>query len=205
MTKSQEFTSLALDKLINESLADADDFEEELKKIDETQLVISDDKNSDDDYLEQSDKTWGETKNIINKTDGSSVSFNYVYQKIADLIDNGNAAMQMLQSIDLDVADPQLITSTATLINSIKGCISEFTKIHQQWVRFNQVLKLEQIKFENKKRLMKYRNDLNNGTDEEKTGTSPTDLIEVKTGDLVEFLQWKKEKEQREKLKDEKI
>ena len=52
---------------------------------------------------------------------------------------------------------------------------------------------------------MKYRNDLNNGTDEEKTGTSPTDLIEVKTGDLVEFLQWKKEKEEREKLKDEKI
>ena len=205
MTKSQEFTSLALDKLINESLADADDFEEELKKIDETQLVISDDKNSDDDYLEQSDKTWGETKNIINKTDGSSVSFNYVYQKIADLIDNGNAAMQMLQSIDLDVADPQLITSTATLINSIKGCISEFTKIHQQWVRFNQVLKLEQVKFENKKRLMKYRNDLNNGTDEEKTGVSPTDLIEVKTGDLVEFLQWKKEKEEQEKLKDEKI
>jgi hypothetical protein len=110
----------------------------------------------------------------------------------------------MLQSIEIDVADPALLGQTATLINSIKGCISEFTKIHQQWINFNQRVKLEEIRLKNRMKLIKYKNDVINGTDETSINNK-TDMIEVKTADLIEFLQWKKEKDQHEKEKDERI
>lgn len=207
MSKKQAFTSTALDQLVDESIAEADQFKHELDKIDETQLEFPPmfNTNEKDDYLSESDKSWGETKNIVNKeTGGESVSFNYVYKKIADLIDNGNAALQMLQSIDLDVADPSLIGATSSLMNSIRGCISEFTKIHQQWIRFNQTMKLEDKRLENRMKLIKYRNDVQNGTDET-VNVKANDLYEVKSADLVAFLKWKKEQDKLEKQKDEKI
>ena len=205
MTKTNTFTTVALDKLVDESIAEADKLEAELKDIDETQLAVSEDIDDveTDDYLNDSSKTFSEIGDVIDKDSGSSISFNYVYKKIGDLIDQGTASLQMLQSIDLDVADPTLLGQTATLMNSIKGCISEFTKIHQQWIKFNQTVKLENMRFENRKKLIKYRNDVLNGTDEKKT--SSTDMIDVKTSDLIEFLQWKKAKEEQEKKKEENI
>jgi len=205
MSKKQTFSSSALDKLVEESIAEADDFKNELDKIDETQLEFSPAmEDVPDDYLENGSKSWEETKNVINKESGDSISFNYVYKKIAELIDNGNAALQMLQSIDLDVADPSLIGAASSLMNSIRGCISEFTKIHQQWIRFNQTMKLEEKRFENRMKLIKYRNEVQNGT-ENVVSAKTNDLYEVKSTDLVAFLKWKEEQAKLEKQKEEKI
>jgi len=126
-----------------------------------------------------------------------------LYKKIGDLIDTGNASLQMLQSIDPDVTNPQLIAATGTLLNSIRGCISEFTKIHQQWIRFQQTLKFEKIKQENKKELIKFRKAVSTGTLENEQQVS--ELFELGSTDLIEFLQWKKEKEAKEKEKNEKM
>lgn len=206
MSRRQAFTSMALDQLVDESIAEADQFKGELDRIDETQLEFpGEGGEAADDYLTEADKPWGETKDIVNReTGGGSISFGYVYRKIANLIDNGNAALEMLQSIDLDVADPSLIGATSSLMNAIRGCISEFTKIHQQWIRFNQTMKLEDKRLENRMKLIKYRNEVQNGSDESAMSKA-TELYEVKSADLVAFLKWKKEQEALEKQKDEKI
>ena len=193
-----KFTSMALDKLIDESLAEADELETEMKDIDSSQLSVEPSSNDED-----LDKNWADSDNLIDKKTGSSVSFNYVYKKISDLIDNGNAALQLLQSIDIEVTDANMLNATATLMNSIRGCISEFTKIHQQWIRFNQNLEMENRRFEHKKELIKYRNDLKNNQQE--AAQAATDLYELKSSDLVAFLQWQKEQRQKEKEKEDKI
>jgi len=211
-SKKQQFSSSALDDLVNESIAEADALQDELKEVNVNEITLDESgKENFDDYIVNDDKNWGETGGVINKETGESISFDYVYNKICKLIDTGDATLQMIQSIDLDVVDPQILTASATLMNTIRGCITEFTRIHQQWVRFNQTLKLEKIKFEHKKELMKYKHNLINGIDVEpqdvqgQPQVASNDMIEVKSSDLIEFMLWKKEKEAREKEKENKI
>jgi hypothetical protein len=65
MTK-QKFTTTALDQLVNESIAEADEFKDELSSIDETQLTIHDsDELEEDDYLTDADKTFREAGNVV--------------------------------------------------------------------------------------------------------------------------------------------
>lgn len=203
--QGQKFTSTALDKLINESIEEADQFEEELKKIDATNLTMDDVSfPTEDPSVVDTEKSWSETNNLIDKETGDAIAFNYVYRKIADLIDNGNATLQMIQSIDFAEIDPSLLGATASLMNSIKGCIGEFTKIHQQWIKFNQTIALEDKRLENRKKYLKYKTELQN---ESNNANMPqaTELVDVKTSELVEYLQWKKEKEERERAKENKI
>lgn len=65
MTK-QKFTTTALDQLVNESIAEADEFKDELSSIDETQLTIHDSGElEEDDYLTDADKTFREAGNVV--------------------------------------------------------------------------------------------------------------------------------------------
>jgi hypothetical protein len=196
------FNVTDLDKLVDESIASADQLKNEINNIDLSSNEFS--INSlNDDYLNDNDITWSENKNIVNKSSGDSISYDYVYKKIGELIDTGNASLQMLQSIDPDVTNPGTLGATASLLNSIRGCISEFTKIHQQYIRFQQTLQLEKIKLENKKELIKYRRAVNNGQLESEV--SPTELIETSSTDIMNYIAFKKEQEENEKAKNEKV
>jgi hypothetical protein len=196
------FNVTDLDKLVDESIASADQLKNEINNIDLSSNEFS--INSlNDDYLSDNDIAWSENKNIVNKSSGDSISYDYVYKKIGELIDTGNASLQMLQSIDPDVTNPGTLGATASLLNSIRGCISEFTKIHQQYIRFQQTLQLEKIKLENKKELIKYRRAVNNGQLESEV--SPTELIETSSTDIMNYIAFKKEQEENEKAKNEKV
>lgn len=100
--------------------------------------------------------------------------------------------MQLLQSIDPDVTNPATLGATASLMNSIKGCISEFTKIHQQYIKFQHALQLEQIRHENKKDIIRFRKSVAEGKDAE--NIQQTDLIELKSTDLLDFIEFQKNK-----------
>ena len=183
------FSATALDKLINESLEDTNNFKDELTNINEYNLEPN--LNEDDSYLTNDNKTWSETKNIIDKKSGSSVSFDYVYKKIGQLIDTGNSTLELLQSIDPDVTNPATLGATASLLNSIKGCISEFTKIHQQYIRFQNTLILEKLKLENKKELIRFKKAVAEGKD--KDDIKPTELIETASNDILNYVKFKRE------------
>ena len=101
--------------------------------------------------------------------------------------------LQLLQSIDPDVTNPATLGATASLMNSIRGCISEFTKIHQQYIKFQNILQLEKIKHENKKAIIKYRKDLADGKID--SNVQQTDLFEVKSNTLLDFIEFQREKE----------
>jgi hypothetical protein len=201
MSKKQTFSTSSFDKLINDSIIESDQLKNQLQTVN-LNGDISFNNTDIDDYLPENDKAFSEKNNIISD-EGDSVCYSYIYKKIGDLVDTGNASLQMLQSIDPDVTDPSMLAATGSLINSIRGCISEFTKIHNQYIRFQQAIKLEKIKLDHKKELTKYRTDLRNGTLSD--GDQVSELFELGSTDLIEFLQWKKEKEEREREKDEKM
>jgi hypothetical protein len=201
MSKKQTFSTSSFDKLINDSIIESDQLKNQLQTVN-LNGDISFNNTDIDDYLPENDKAFSEKNNIISD-EGDSVCYSYIYKKIGDLVDTGNASLQMLQSIDPDVTNPGTLGATASLLNSIRGCISEFTKIHQQYIRFQQTLQLEKIKLENKKELIKYRRAVNNGQLESEV--SPTELIETSSTDIMNYIAFKKEQEENEKAKNEKV
>ena len=196
MGNSSNFNTGPLSKLIDESISEADQFKDELTEISDADLAMMNEP-EEDDYLPDEDKNFLQKGDVMKKT-GDAVSYSYVYKKIGDLIDTGNASLQMLQSIDPDMTDPQILTATGSLINSIRGCISEFTKIHQQWLRFQQQMKLYEKRLDMQKQLAKYKQELRNGNSE-KNGEDAAQMYEMSSTELIEFLNWKKEKAEREK------
>lgn len=198
MTKKQTFNTASLNQLISDSVNEADQFKNQLQHINDTCANVDfSDSDISDDYLPENEKTFAEKKDIINPTTGASISYSYIYKKIGDLIDTGNTSLQMLQSIDPDVTDASVITSTASLINALRGCLTEYTKIHHQWVKYQQQIKLEEIRLAHKKDIIKFRKELNESGNE--NISSVNSLIEIGSLDLVEFLNWKKEKENNKK------
>ena len=189
---SKIFNATAIDKLINDSLMASDNLKEELTNINDSCELTFEDNSTEDDFLPDESKSWSQTKGVVNKTYGTSISFDYVYKKIGQLIDSGNATMQLLQSIDPDVTNPATLGATASLMNSIKGCIAEFTKIHQQYIKFQHSVELEKMRHEMKKDLIRFRKNVAEGKDVD--GVKPTDLIEVKSTDLLDFMEMKKNK-----------
>lgn len=155
-------------------------------------MSYPEDSDNEDDFLPDESKSWAQTNGVVDKSSGASVSFDYVYKKIGQLIDNGNATMQLLQSIDPDVTNPATLGATASLMNSIKGCISEFTKIHQQYIKFQHACRLEEIRQKNKMDLIRFRKNVAEGKDTE--NVQQTDLIEMKSTDLLDFIEFQKNK-----------
>lgn len=131
--------------------------------------------------------------------DGDSIDHDLVYKKIGELIDNGNLVLQMFQSVDPDVTEPTTLTAIASLMNAIKGCIAEYTKIHAQSVKFKQAKEMEALRQANRLQAIQFRKDVYNG---EQTAQEVA-LHEIGSNDLVEFLLWKKEKEEERKKKEE--
>ena len=197
MSKNK-FQTTPLNNLIDESIREADQFKDELSGIGPGDLELMNEE-MEDDFLPDEDKNFLQKGEVMKKS-GDAISYSYVYKKIGDLIDTGNASLQMLQSIDPDMTDPTILTATGSLINSIRGCISEFTKIHQQWLRFQQQLKLYDKRLETQKELSKYKQDLRNGTDAQPENAVP--LYEMGSSELVEFMKWKAEKAEKEKKND---
>lgn len=187
---SNAFNASALDKLIDESLMETNQLKNELSNIDVGNIMYNE--SSNDDYLPDDGKSWSQTNGVVDKTYGNSISFDYVYKKIGQLIDTGNATMQLLQSIDPDVTNPATLGATASLMNSIKGCISEFTKIHHQYIKFQHMVELEKIKLENKKEFTKYKKDLIEG--KLSSDVQKNDLIEMGSTDLLDFIEYQKNK-----------
>lgn len=118
------------------------------------------------------------------------------------MIDTGNTALQLLDSVSPDVTDPRLLTSVATLVSAIRGCIAEYTKIHNNWVKFKNTQLMEKQRFENKKALLRYKAELSrefSGKDQTAEPSGP--FLEVKSTDLLEFMLWKKARAEEEAAK----
>ena len=95
---------------------------------------------------------------MVNQKTGASVDFSRVYKQLEKLIQNGNIALEVLAAIDPDVSGGQVSSSTASLMNAIRGCVQQFTKIHLQHIKFQQTLQMMQIKHRYKMEQIAKRN-----------------------------------------------
>lgn len=96
--------------------------------------------------------------NMVNQKTGASVDFSRVYKQLEKLIQNGNVALEVIAAIDPDVSGGQIGSSTASLMNAIRGCVQQFTKIHLQHIKFQQTLQMMQIKHRYKMEQIAKRN-----------------------------------------------
>lgn len=90
----------------------------------------------------------------------------------------------------------EVAASTASLMNAIKNCVAEFTKIHMQHIKFQQTLHLMEVKHNYKMSELKMRKELysNNSNSDLDSAGKPEQLIEWETEGAFEYMKFLKNK-----------
>jgi hypothetical protein len=83
----------------------------------------------------------------------------------------------------------EVAASTASLMNAIKGCVAEFTKIHMQHIKFQQNLQMMEIKHQYKMQELEARNKIYNKNDNLNSSDS-TAMIEWETEGATEYIKF---------------
>lgn len=133
--------------------------------------------------------------NMIEQKSGDSVDFNRVYSELEKLIENGNVALQVLSAIDPDVSGSEVASATAALMNAIKGCMAEFTKIHMQHIKFQQQMQLEELKHKHKLEQIKAKGIVNkdsNQTEQFTEAAGQVSLVEWETESVTKYINFLK-------------
>ena len=170
-----KFSAFALDQLIKDCTGEVDQISTELSKYDSSQVISSG--NPD-------------TSKLINQETGASVDFSRVYSQLQKLIQNGNNTLQVLSSIQPDGFDIGIMAATATLMNAIKNCVSQFTKIHSMHLKYQMALDLQQKKQQHKKQIIMLKNDLKTSKQQIETQDVPLQEFSDKTTyDIFKYLQ----------------
>lgn len=186
----QQFSPLALDQLLNETLNNTSELQKELQK-EETDIIPA-------------PSVSEELNKLVNQKTGESVDFNRVYAQLERLIENGNIALQILGAVDPDVSGIDTAVATASLMNAIKNCVAEFTKIHLQHIKFQQLIQLEEIKHQYKMEELKLRKEISKNTSGNDENENVTELIPWETEGAIEYLNFIKNKKENDKERFEK-
>lgn len=196
----QKFNAAALDQLLNQSMQNISNINEQLKQDAHTSsfsLPVSDyDYDDQDQYQEQgivpnSMIVNPDIKQMVNKkTDGQTVDYQRVYSQLQRLIEQGNFALQVISAIQPDASSTQVATATASLMNAIRGCVAEFTKIHSQHIRYQQNLQTMRIKHEYRIKEMQLRSTLYNKNKEETQNTEEISMIPWQTELILGYLKY---------------
>lgn len=133
---------------------------------------------SQDSQLVPESQVSPQIANMVNQKTGQSVDFSRVYRELQKLIQNGNIALQIIQAQDPDTLG-DVSSSVSQLMNAIKGCISQFTKIHLQHIKFQQTLQLMKVKHDMKMEEIEKRNQVFRSRD----NNGPIDVVEQKKGE----------------------
>ncbi len=169
-----KFTPVSLDSLINDVAGSVSELNEELTTYDSEETNVVD----------------PSINNMINQKHGMTVDFKRTYAQLEKLIENGNNALQIIQAIDPDVSDPSTLGSIATLMNAIRGCITEFNKIHLQSIKYQQTRDLLELKHQHKLDEINAKTQHNNDINDE-------DDVQVmqnwNSNEMLQFMKWKKE------------
>lgn len=137
--------------------------------------------------------------NMVDQKTGLTIDYSRVYRQLEKLIQNGNVALQIIAAIDPDTSDGQIGNTTASLMNAIKNCVAEFTKIHLMHIKFQQAIQLENIRhqhkmeqLEKKQQIIAARNNNKNNTIdvEEQKGEDGNVLVPWNTEQISQYMQF---------------
>lgn len=191
----KKFSVSDLDKLLNEA-------------VDRNELtnIQNELKAEENDELIPADSVSPEVANMVNQKTGLTVDYSRVYKQLEKLIENGNIALQVIAAIDPDTSDGQIGTSTASLMNAIKNCIAQFTKIHLQHIKYQQALQMMRIKHQYKMQQIQKRNQALRSKDDaiDITSTSTSKngnvLIPYNTENVIDYIQYVKQQKQEKRV-----
>lgn len=96
----------------------------------------------------------------------------------------------------LDISEPRMIEAAASFIASMQSSIQSFVDIYRDEQHFLHTVTLKQIDFENKKKLIKYKYDLDNDAIDTDATVNKTSYSQE---DLIRFLDEKDNQEELEK------
>ena len=85
----------------------------------------------------------------------------------------------------LDISEPRMIEAAASFVASIQSSIQSFVDIYRDEQHFLHTVTLKQIDFENKKKLIKYKHDLDNDAIDTDATVNKTTYSQE---DLIRFL-----------------
>lgn len=191
----KKFSVSDLDEILNEAVD-----KNELTNI-QNELM-----NEQNEELVPTDDVSPEIANMVDKKTGLTVDYSRVYKQLEKLIENGNIALQVIAAIDPDTSDGQIGTSTASLMNAIKNCIAQFTKIHLQHIKFQQTLQMMQIKHRYKMEQIAKRNQAFKNRDDaiDITNVSNTKngnvLVPFNTENVIDYIQYVKQQKQEKRV-----
>lgn len=201
----QKFNAAALDQLLNQSMQNISNINEQLKQDSKNStltpfampFIDSDDEYDQDQYQDEQEGIISNSISVnpdINKmikgNQGQTVDYNRVYSQLQRLIQQGNIALQVLNAIDPDVSGVQVASATATLMNAVRGCVAEFTKIHSQHIRYQQSLETMRIKHEYRIEQMKLRSTLYNKNKEQQVHTEQISMVPWETQSILGYLKF---------------
>lgn len=176
----QKFSPMALDDILKDALEDTQNLQNELVTSEENTEVTDD--------IIPAPIVNPAINNLINSNDaGKTVDYNRVYSQLERLIENGNIALQVLGAIDPDVSGVEIANATASLMNAVKNCVAEFTKIHMMHLKFEQQLKLMETKHNYKMIEMQQRKALYSDNSSV-VNTGPVEMIEWETEGAMEYM-----------------
>ena len=96
----------------------------------------------------------------------------------------------------LDISEPRMIEAAASFVASMQSSIQSFVDIYRDEQHFLHTVTLKQIDFENKKKLIKYKHDLDNDAIDTDATVNKTTYSQE---DLIRFLDEKDNQEEFEK------
>lgn len=197
----QKFNAAALDQLLNQSMQNISNINSQLQQDANTNFALPvaaydfndqlDDYQSQQGIVPNSISVNPDINQMVNgSSNGQTVDYKRVYSQLERLIQQGNIALQVLSAIDPDVSGVQVATATATLMNAIKGCVAEFTKIHSQHIRYQQSLETMRIKHDYRIQQMKLRSTLYNKNKEQQNTTESVSMVPWQTESVLGYLKY---------------
>ena len=93
----------------------------------------------------------------------------------------------------LDISEPRMIEAAASFVASMQSSIQSFVDIYRDEQHFLHTVTLKQIDFENKKKLIKYKHDLDNDAIDTDATVNKTSYSQE---DLIRFLDEKDNQEE---------
>lgn len=94
-----------------------------------------------------------------------------------------------------------MATATATLMNAVKNCVAEFTKIHMQHIKFQQQIQMMELKHHYKMMELEKRKEMyaaKSGEANTKFTTEAgtvTDIVEWETENMFSYFEWQQQNE----------
>lgn len=108
-----------------------------------------------------------------------------IYNKLNGLINTGDKILKTAEYFVTSAPDSENISSAASLISSVRDVIHEFTIVHRDKLKFDQQMKIEEFKAQQKKELFLLKQQMN---DKPSNQSNEIEMMEYSQESIIDAL-----------------